>query len=159
MELIPAVEQHYPAIGKLVTSPEELFLVYPSGHFPWDVEQLKAIAAVRHELTVGIVNDRVVAFSNFYDLVPQKSAYIGNVIVAPAYRGQGFGKSLIKHMICACQEKYQAIPHISVFNDNTRALLLYADLGFIPCAVESKLNLTRDRVGLIHMKYTGCELS
>lgn len=155
MELIPAIEQHYPAIGNLVTSPEELFLVYPSGYFPWDVEQLKAIAAVRHELTVGIVNGRVVAFSNFYDLVPHKSAYIGNVIVAPDYRGQGLGKTLIKHMMHACQEKYQAIPHISVFNGNTRALLLYAELGFTPYAVESKLNLTGNRVALIHMKYAG----
>lgn len=155
MELIPAIEQHYPAIGTLVTSPEELFLVYPSGHFPWDVEQLKTIAAMRHELTVGIVNDRVVAFSNFYDLVPQKSAYIGNVIVARDYRGQGLGRSLIKHMVHTCQEKYQAIPHISVFNGNTRALLLYAELDFTPYAVESKLNLTGNRVALIHMKYAG----
>ena len=45
MPLILATEQHYSAIGQLVTSPEELYLVYPSGCYPWDVQQLKDIAA------------------------------------------------------------------------------------------------------------------
>lgn len=154
MELIPATEQHYPDIGHLVTSPEELYLVYPNGKFPWDVEQLKTIAAKRHELTIGVVDNSVVAFANLYDLLPQQSAYIGNVIVASAYRGHGLGKALISHMIYVCQDKYQAIPHISVFNDNTRALLLYTELGFKPFAVESRFNLNHDKVALIHMKYT-----
>lgn len=35
VEFIPATEQHYAAVGNLVTSPEELYLVYPSGHYPW----------------------------------------------------------------------------------------------------------------------------
>ena len=153
MKLIPATEQHYSAIANLVTSPEELYLVFPSGQYPWDIQQLKTIAKKRHELTIGIVDNDVIAFSNFYDLVPQKMAYIGNVIVAQAYRGQGFGKTLIRHMINVCQQKYQAIPYISVFNFNTRALLMYADLGFVPFAVEQKLHLNNDRVALIHLKY------
>ena len=153
MYLIPATEQHYPAVASLVTSPEELYLVCPSGHYPWDVEQLKAIAANRYSLTVGVVDNQVVAFANFYDWVPQTSAYIGNVIVAQAYRGQGLGRVLLQHMIKICQDDYQAVPHISVFNDNTRALLLYAELGFVPCAVEQRLNLVHEKVALIHMKY------
>ena len=155
MKLLPATEQHYVAIGNLVTSPEELYLVCPSGNYPWDVEQLKAIAAKRHSLTVGIVDDEIVAFANFYDLVPQTSAFIGNVIVAQSYRGRGLGKILIQHMVKTCQHKYKAVPHISVFNDNARALLLYSDLGFSPYAVEQKLNLGGDRVALIHMRWTG----
>ncbi|MBE9067052.1 GNAT family N-acetyltransferase [Leptolyngbya cf. ectocarpi LEGE 11479] len=153
MQLIPATEQHYSAIGHLVTSPEELYLVCPNGHFPWDVEQLKTIAAKRHGLTVGIMDNRVVAFANLYDLVHQQSAFIGNVIVAPDYRGRGLGKTLIHHMINVCQDKYQTSPHISVFNDNTRALLLYAELGFTPYSLEPRLNLHQDKVALIHMKY------
>ena len=154
MKLIPATEQHYPAISNLAKSPEELYLINPSGKFPWDVEQLKATAAKRHELTVGIVDNTVVAFANFYDFIPQQSAYIGNVIVAQSHRGLGLGKKLIQHMIETCQNKYQAVPHISVFNDNTRALLLYTTLGFTPFTVETKLNLNNDKVALIHMKYT-----
>ncbi|MBX2864023.1 MAG: GNAT family N-acetyltransferase [Leptolyngbyaceae cyanobacterium MAG.088] len=153
MKLIPATEHHYPAIGRLVTSPEELYLVCPSGKYPWDVEQLQVIAAQRHALTVGIVDNVVVAFTNLYDLVPQTSAFIGNVIVAQSYRGQGLGKVLIKHMMAVCRDKYQVVPHISVFNDNTRALLLYARLGFSPYAVEPRLDLNNKTVALIHLNY------
>lgn len=153
MKFIPATEQHYSAIGNLVTSPEELYLVCPSGKFPWDIEQLKVIAAKRHGLTVGIIDNQIVAFANFYDWVPQQSAFIGNVIIDRAYRGRGLGKALIRHMIQTCCDTYQAVPHISVFNDNTRALLLYTGLGFSPYAVEPKLDLNNNKVALIHMKY------
>lgn len=153
VEFVPATEQHYAAVGNLVTSPEELYLVYPSGHYPWDSRQLGAIATQRHDLTVGLVDNTVVAFANFYDLEPQKLAFIGNVIVARAYRGQGIGKALIKHMVSICQQKYQATPHISVFNSNTRALLLYAELGFKPYDVEPRKNLTDDTVAMIHLRY------
>lgn len=158
MKLIPATEQQYSAIGNLVTSPEELYLVCPNGQFPWDVEQLKTTAAKRHELTVGIVDNRVVAFANLYDLIPRQSAFIGNVVVASEYRGRGLGKVLINHLIAICKDNYQAVPHISVFNDNTRALLLYAALGFAPYAVEPRLDLNNETVALIHMKYSDDEL-
>ncbi|MEM6252047.1 MAG: GNAT family N-acetyltransferase [Cyanobacteria bacterium P01_D01_bin.156] len=153
MEFIPATENHYKAIGHLVTSPEELYLVYPTGRYPWDVQQLAAIASQRHELTVGIVDSAVVAFADLYDLVPQQSAFIGNVIVTKDYRGKGIGKALIQHMMEICQTKYQATPHISVFNNNTPALLLYAGLGFVPYAVESRVNWEQKKVALLHMKY------
>jgi ribosomal protein S18 acetylase RimI-like enzyme len=153
MKFIPAAEHHYAAIGNLVTSAEELYLVYPNGKFPWDSEQLTTIASKRHRLTVGMINNQVAAFANIYDLVPQQSAFIGNVIIARAHRGKGFGKALINHMTHICRDTYQAIPHISVFNNNTRALLLYTALGFSPYAVESKLDLNNDKVALIHMKH------
>lgn len=153
MKFASAVEAHYPAIANLATSPEELYLVCPTCRFPWDVEQLKATAAKRHELTVGIVDHRVVAFANLYDLIPRQSAFIGNVVVAAGYRGRGLGKALIKHLMAICQDSYQVVPHISVFNDNTRALLLYTALGFAPYAVEPRLDLNHETVALIHMKY------
>ena len=153
MDFISATEEHYPAIASLVTSPEELYLVCPTCRFPWDVAQLKAIAAQRHSLTVGMANQQVVAFSNLYDLVPQQSAFIGNVIVGSAYRGQGVGKRLIHHMITLCQTIYRARPHLSVFNDNTPALLLYFQLGFVPYDLEPRVNLKGDKVALIHMRY------
>ncbi|MBT9311683.1 GNAT family N-acetyltransferase [Leptothoe kymatousa TAU-MAC 1615] len=153
VQFLPATENHYGAIGNLVDSPEELYLVCPTGHYPWDEEQLQAIATQRQELTVGQIDSTIVAFSNLYDVVPQQSAFIGNVVVAKAHRGKGLGKCLIQHMAQVCQTKYQAWPHLSVFNNNTRALLLYTELGFRPYGVESKLDLNQDRVALIHMKY------
>lgn len=154
MKFIPATEQHYVAIGSLVTSPEELYLVCPNGRFPWDRDQLAAIAAQRHGLTVGLSHNQVAAFANIYDLVPQQSAFIGNVIIAKAHRGRGFGKALINHMTHICRDTYQVIPHISVFNNNARALLLYSTLGFSPYAVEPRLDLANNKVALIHMKHS-----
>lgn len=100
-----------------------------------------------------MIDQTVVAFSNLYDLVPQQSAFIGNVIVAKGYRGRDVGKSLIQHMMTICQTQYGAQPHLSVFNNNTPALLLYAALGFVPYAVESRLDLQRNRVATINMRY------
>lgn len=153
IQFIPATENYYDAIGSLITSPEELYLVCPSGRYPWDAEQLKTIAAQRHALTVGVLNNTVVAFANLYDLVPQRSAFIGNVIVAKGCRGQGLGKALIQYMMKTCQTDYQVLPHISVFNNNTRALLLYTALGFVPYAVEPKFDLNKTSVALIHMSH------
>ncbi|MGD1855468.1 MAG: GNAT family N-acetyltransferase [Leptolyngbyaceae cyanobacterium] len=153
MKFTPAAETQYPAIASLVTSPEELYLVCPNCQFPWDVAQIKETAAGRHALTVGIVDNRVVAFANLYDLIPQQSAFIGNVVVAAEYRGRGLGTALIYWMIDICKDRYQAVPHISVFNDNARALLLYAALGFVPYAVEPRLNWNNDTVALIHLKH------
>ncbi|MEO0869076.1 MAG: N-acetyltransferase [Cyanobacteria bacterium J06642_11] len=153
MKFIPATENNYQAIGHLVTSPEELYLVCPTGRYPWDVSQLRTIASQRHALTVGLIDQTVVAFSNLYDLVPQRSAFIGNVIVAKDHRGQGIGKALIQHMMTICQTTYGAVPHLSVFNNNTRALLLYTALGFVPYAVETRFDLHQNKVAMIHMRY------
>jgi len=41
---------------------------------------------------------------------------------------------------------------VSVFSENTRALLLYKSIGFIPYEVEERINTKSKRVALIHMK-------
>lgn len=77
----PAVEEDYPAISGLVTSEEELFFVYPRGHYPFDVQQIRVLAGERHELTVAIVKGKVVGFTNLYDMEAKHRAFIGNVII------------------------------------------------------------------------------
>jgi len=41
---------------------------------------------------------------------------------------------------------------ISVFSDNTPALLLYSGFGFSPCEIEERRYPSGRRVALIHMK-------
>ncbi|NET48096.1 MAG: GNAT family N-acetyltransferase [Merismopedia sp. SIO2A8] len=153
MEFIPATAQHYGAIAQLVTSPEELYLVCPTCHYPWTVPQIEAIAQKRYNLTVGLLEGEVVAFSNLYDVQPDISAFIGNVIVSHTVRGKGIGKALLQHMMHLCQTEHQAQPHLSVVNHNTPALLLYTRLGFKPYSVEERPYLNGGIVGLIHMQY------
>lgn len=153
MRLIAANQAHFPDIANLVSSAEELFLVYPSGCYPWTVDQLEQLHAVRSDFTVAVVDGQIAAFANLYDIRPQDSAFIGNVIVADACKGKGIGKALVGHMLRLCRQKYHAETRLSVFGFNARALLLYTELGFKPYAVEPRQNLQGDTVALIHMRH------
>ncbi|MEJ2445652.1 MAG: GNAT family N-acetyltransferase [Exilibacterium sp.] len=153
MHIIEATEEQYGDIARLIESPEELFLVHPKGSYPWDVAQLKKLAEDRPNFTVCIVQGEIAAFANLYNVVPGKSAFIGNVIVAEKHKGQGIGKTLTMHMVKICHQQYKAAPHLAVFGFNSRALLMYAGLGFQPYAVEPRKNLKGEVVALIQMRF------
>lgn len=140
-------------IANLVSSPEELYLVYPDGSYPWDTTQLDVLSETRPDFTVGIIQGVVVAFANLYHVIPNESAFIGNVIVSNNYKGRGIGKALTLHMVEISLSKYAATPYLSVFGFNSRALLMYSQLGFKPYDVEPRKKLSGEAVALIHMRY------
>ncbi|WP_070971231.1 GNAT family N-acetyltransferase [Vibrio sonorensis] len=152
MEFTAVQENHFGQIAKLITTPDELYSVCPNGRFPWDVEQIAEIAQQRSNLTVVKDNDKVVAFGNLYNVVANESAFVGNIIVSDEYKGKGIGKRLLEFMINECREGHNAVPHLSVFNYNTRAMLLYTKLGFKPYDVEQRANHKGEPVVLIHMR-------
>lgn len=153
MKLREATPSDYEAIVRLVPTREELFLVYPGGKHPFTVEQLHSLAAVRQELTVACQGKEIVAFADLYNVEPGKWAFIGNVVVARDFRGQGLGRKLVTHMVRQAFDQYKVREaRISVFNDNTPALLLYAGMHFEPYAVEERVDPIGKRVGLIHMR-------
>lgn len=154
MEFTSAKEEQYNDIARLAASPEELFSFCATGSYPWDKKQIEETAKARKSLTVCNIAGQVVAFSNLYNVVPGESAFIGNVIVGEDFKGQGIGKGLIKHMIEVCKEDYDAVPHLSVFNFNTRALLMYSKLGFEPYSVAKHISPQGENVALIHMRLT-----
>lgn len=150
----PATETDYVKICQLFKSKEELYLVYPSGAYPLTVKQVKELAEVRKDLTVVLDKNKVIGFANFYNYEPKQSVYIGNVVIEQAYRGEGLGKELVLYMIKIVAEKYQITNvKLSVFSDNSVALLLYAKLGFKPFKVEERKDTSGNRVALIHMQY------
>ncbi|MCP5205755.1 MAG: GNAT family N-acetyltransferase [Hahellaceae bacterium] len=151
MKFLEAGRNQFLEIATLPASAEELYLVYPSGHYPWSVEQLDKLYETRREFTVAVINGSVAAFANLYNVIPGKSAFIGNVIVADAYKGKGVGRALTGHMIRICTEKYGAAAHISVFGFNARAILMYASMGFTPYAVEARKNIAGESVALFHL--------
>jgi ribosomal protein S18 acetylase RimI-like enzyme len=153
VEFIPATRLHFSEIINLVSSPEELYLISPAAKYPWDMEQLEEIFRSRHNLTVAVVNDTVAAFADLYDVIPGDTAFIGNVIVSDQFKGKGIGKALSHYMIKICVFEHNAVPHISVFGNNSRALLLYSKIGFIPYTVEARKNLDDETVALIKMYY------
>jgi len=153
MEIREATEGDFEAIVRLVPSQDELFLVYPKGKHPFTVGQLRELAEVRKELTVAVRDGEVIGFANLYDLELNQWAFIGNVVVSRAFRGGGIGRKLVCHMIRVAVEKY-SLPEvrISVFNENTPALLLYASLHFKPYSIEARDDPSGKRVALVHMK-------
>ncbi|MCD8547201.1 MAG: GNAT family N-acetyltransferase [Aeromonadaceae bacterium] len=102
MDFTPATPAHYAGIAALIPDAQALYLVHPAGHFPWDAEQLARLAQERSHLTVGLLDGQVQAFANLYQLVPGRSAFLGNVVVAQACRGQGLGAALVQHMLGIC---------------------------------------------------------
>lgn len=152
MQLVNAGKEHFAAIARLVSSPEELYWVHPGGQYPWSAAQLGQLAEARANFTVAVVDGEVAAFANLYNIEPDESAFIGNVIVAEAFRGRGIGGRLIRHMAALCVQAYAAEPRLSVFSANTRALLLYTGLGFEPYAVEARTGLQGEPVALVHMR-------
>ncbi|WP_241767233.1 GNAT family N-acetyltransferase [Vibrio parahaemolyticus] len=151
MEFTSANETHFEAIAQLVSSPEELYSVCPSGTYPWDYEQICRISEARSDLTVCLIDNQVVAFGNLYNVKPSERAFIGNVVVSDAYKGKGIGRALIEYLSSKCSNIYQAKPCLSVFNYNTRALLLYTKLGFEPYGAEPRISHDGEAVVLLHM--------
>ena len=148
----PATEQDYPAICRLVESEEELFRIYPRGRYPLTPQQITKLAAERLALTVAELGNEIMGFANLYDHEPGRWVFIGNVVVDRRQRGKGLGKALLTHMISIAIDQL-AVPevHISVFSDNTQALLLYHSLGFRPYGIEERKTPAGERAALIHM--------
>lgn len=153
LEYRRAIADDYDAISRLITSPQELFRVYPAGRYPFSREQVNHLALVRMELSVATVANKVVAFGNLYGYEPNQHIFIGNLIIDQVYRGNGLGKGLMQYLLKQVFYKYRLMEaRISVFSDNIPALLLYTKLGFEPYQVEPRKNFEQQRVALLHMK-------
>jgi len=152
-EFREATVEDYEGICSLIKSKEELFLVYPGGKYPFTVEQIKKLSLVRKELTIAIEGTEIIGFANLYDYVLGESAFIGNVVVDKKHRGKGIGREVVLHMLKVAFEKYK-LPEIriSVFSENTPAMLLYSELGFVPYDIEEREDSSCNRVALVHMK-------
>lgn len=151
--LITAADKaHYGGIIELFTSPEELFLIYPSGSWPFDKAQLEKLARERRDLTVVLDEKRVIGFANLYTNTSGDRFFIGNVVIADCHRGHGIGRRLICHMCDRIFDNYAATVHLSVFTFNTPALLLYASLGFKPYDIERRAMPSGDNAALLHMR-------
>ncbi|HEC07355.1 MAG TPA: N-acetyltransferase [Thiolapillus brandeum] len=149
-----AVENDYEGICSLIKTEDELFMVYPNGQYPLTVDQVRKLSQTREALTVAVDEvGNVIGFADLYNHEPGKTAFIGNVVVDPAHRGRGMGKAIVSHMLEKVFERYD-LPEvrISVFSENTPALLLYSGCGFIPYEMEERRNPKGKRVALIHMR-------
>ena len=132
---------------------EELFFLFPKAIHPLTSEQLRRAIEQRFDSTVVLLDDQVCGFANFYAREVSGRCAIGNVVVAPEARAKGVGRYLIETMSRKALLRYRAEEvRISCFNGNVAGLLLYAKLGFLPFAVEPRIDQQGSRVALIHMR-------
>ncbi len=128
----PVTSDDFNVISEFPQDAKELFFMYPKGKYPITANQLEEVASNRINPTV-ITHDRlVVGYCNLYD-VSAEECWLGNVIIAPSYRGRGVGKYLIETMkVYAKTELKVSFFRLICHNINTKALLFYTKLGFKP---------------------------
>ncbi|MEW8001088.1 MAG: GNAT family N-acetyltransferase, partial [Candidatus Thiodiazotropha endolucinida] len=95
-DITAADNNHFEGIVELITTPEELFLIYPSGSWPFDKAQLERLSKERSDFTVVLDNGRVIGFANLYTSIASDRYFIGNLVISDAYRGQGIGRRLVR---------------------------------------------------------------
>lgn len=148
-----AENKDWEKVCQLPQNKEELFFMFPKADYPLSVEQLEAVVANRSDSTVILFDSEIVGFANFYEVKENESCSIGNVIVSSNFRNKGIGKYFIETMESIASEKYNVREmHISCFNTNTKGILLYSKLGYLPYQIEKRLDKEECKVALIKMK-------
>lgn len=87
--------------------------------------------------SIGVIR-RGLRTERFFKLPHRRKDYLGHLAVAPAFRGQGIGKSLLRHLLATGKEAGQTHAVLHVSTENPRAQALYERLGFQ--AVEERVS-------------------
>ncbi|WP_252090290.1 GNAT family N-acetyltransferase [Pseudomonas sp. MWU13-3659] len=149
----PVQATDIPAICSFPQGPEELFYMFPKATYPLTPAQLSEAIAQRSGSTVVEADGAIVGFANFYKAEQGGICALGNVVVAPAARGQGVARYLVQCMIGLAREQFAAREvWVSCFNHNTAGLLLYPQLGFVPFGIEERQTSDGARVALVQMR-------
>lgn len=150
----------FEAISGFAQTAEELFFIAPFARFPWATSDFAQSITERLSNTVFTEYGAVIGFANFYDFELGKEGFIGNVIVNPAFRRQGFGKQIIQYMIelAFSAHKFKEV-HLSCFSANTAGLLLYRKLGFIPYGIEQRTDYKNESAALVNFRLSAEQYS
>ena len=131
-------------------SVQELFHLFPKADYPLTVDQLTRAMRERTANTVVLANGDVAAFANLNKWEPNGICAIGNVCVAPHYRGCGAGTYLINVLVDTAKQDHNAASvEVSCFETNPDALKLYERLGFSPIKEETRFDKSGATTSLI----------
>ena len=86
------------------------------------------ICVSKHPYFISKLQGNVIGYGGMYIVIDE--AYILNICILPEYRGNGYGKQLLKRMISYAAEKGAINMTLEVRVSNAIALELYKDEGF-----------------------------
>ena len=96
---------------------------------PWNRDNYLEVVNSDHAfIMVALDDDDIAGFAVFY-LTPPESE-LPDIVVAEAYRGQGFGKALLSESLVALKKKGIDTIYLEVRVSNTPARNLYSHIGF-----------------------------
>lgn len=104
-------------------------------------ETLKSFYEKRFGSTSFIRKGQVIAYANFYRYQTDhiSTIYLGNVIIKPEQRGQGYSKQLIQVMEHKAKTQFKTKNLcLAVFCNNTTAYALYIKMGFEVIRIEER---------------------
>lgn len=85
---------------------------------------------------LGWVDGKPIAFAiyffNFSTFLARKGLYLEDLYVLPAYRGKGFGKQLLLHLVSVARNSGCGRMEWSVLDWNSPAIAFYQQLGAKP---------------------------
>ncbi|WP_371262948.1 GNAT family N-acetyltransferase [Paenibacillus sp. OV219] len=131
---------------------EELQYFFPSATYPLTPEQIIEKVQTRQEPTCILFDKEVIAFANLYQ-TEEESCFLGNVIIAPAFRGRGAAAFLLETMTQLAKARFGVnVMKLICQSTNTRGLVFYRKHGFLPVDLFSKQTATGEYVVGIRME-------
>jgi ribosomal-protein-alanine N-acetyltransferase len=107
---------------------------------PWSVAQFKeefaGIPSTRF-FELAISNNQIVGYAGVFSPGPDAVADILTVTVIDGYRRQGIAKKLISDIESYCQSKGSSAIMLEVATDNTAAIALYKNLGYLHISIRN----------------------
>ena len=137
-------------VAALIRTPGDLAQVSPDESFPLSAETVRHWIENRRCGYVLEQRGRVVGYAELVDDARSSDrVWIGHMMVAPARRGVGLGKTLVRALLEVAEgERGVREVAISAFADNTRALQCYRGCRF----VDRGTHRVRDR-DLVELRY------
>jgi ribosomal-protein-alanine N-acetyltransferase len=104
-------------------------------------------------IDVGLSNDRIVAFCNYWIVVPEMQ--ILAIATHPDCRGRGLGRQLLDHVLAASAARGCQMSSLEVRASNAPAIALYEHAGFKTVHVRSRYYQDDGEDALVMMRGLG----
>jgi ribosomal-protein-alanine N-acetyltransferase len=125
LRFVPLSEEHLDEVMSIELE------AYPE---PWTPRMFQdEIRSSRSFFHVAFLGEEVVAYGGFWLVVDE--AHITSVAVRDTYRGRGFGRILVNHLLDTATSVGVVRATLEVRVSNQRARNLYESLGFRPVGI------------------------